>query len=184
MFVTTSMSEMGVGIPHGAVGGLGQAVAKPEAVLESHEILSSPASPVSSTNGDSNVSNLSATPMPLVPQMIFNSTNTSVGAQQSNNPAASQPPNSQKSKSLGLSPPPPGFRTDPGAPPGCFEHSLNILGGRYLMLDQLEGSHLQRCIDVNTKQEFVCKVRIKISVRCSFFYQEMWWAECLMEEFF
>ena len=48
--------------------------------------------------------------------------------------------------------------TDPGAPPGCAEHSLNILGGHYLLLDHLEGSHLQRCIDVNTKQEYVCKV--------------------------
>ena len=60
------------------------------------------------------------------------------------------------SRRLGFEPPPPGFRTDPGAPPGCFEHSLNILGGKFLLLDQLEGSHLQRCIDVNTKQEFVC----------------------------
>ena len=58
----------------------------------------------------------------------------------------------------------PRMRTDPGAPPGCTEHSLNILGGHYLLLDHLEGSHLQRCIDVNTKQEYVCKVRIEFFI--------------------
>ena len=81
----------------------------------------------------------SVTPMPLLP--IFNSRPTTQ--------------NSEKKLVKNI---PPGFRSDPGVPPGYFEHSLNILGGKFLLLDQLEGSHLQRCIDVNTKQEFVCKV--------------------------
>ena len=50
-------------------------------------------------------------------------------------------------------------RTDPTVPPGHKEHGFNLVGNKYLLLDQLEGSHLQRCIDVQTQQEYVCKVR-------------------------
>jgi hypothetical protein len=156
---------------------------------EIDSLASSPASPaVSVSNGEigddhrtnhgRNHNNQSATPMPLLPQMLFNAARSAQSQQQNqqNNHSSGQSsirqsrmihsrnsvdhdsaPTKSKIRRLGLSPPPPGFRTDPGAPPGCFEHSLNILGGKFLLLDQLEGSHLQRCIDVNTKQEFVCK---------------------------
>ena len=50
-------------------------------------------------------------------------------------------------------------RTDPTVPPGHKEHGFNLVGHKYLLLDQLEGSHLQRCIDVQTQMEYVCKVR-------------------------
>ena len=50
-------------------------------------------------------------------------------------------------------------RTDPTVPPGHKEHGFNLVGRKYLLLDQLEGSHLQRCIDVQTQMEYVCKVR-------------------------
>jgi len=152
---------------------------------EIDSLASSPASPaVSVSNGeigdhrDGRVNNQAATPMPPLPQMLFNAARSAQAAAQSqqqnhstsisrqsrmihsNSVDHDSAPTKSKIRRLGLSPPPPGFRTDPGAPPGCFEHSLNILGGKFLLLDQLEGSHLQRCIDVNTKQEFVCKVRI------------------------
>ena len=149
---------------------------------ELDSLASSPASPAVSVNhgeigADGRVINSgNATPMPLLPQMLFNAARSaqSQREQQQNNRQShnsrinnhssssdhdSSAPPKAKMRRLGFEPPPPGFRTDPGAPPGCFEHSLNILGGKFLLLDQLEGSHLQRCIDVNTKQEFVCKVR-------------------------
>ena len=50
-------------------------------------------------------------------------------------------------------------RTDPTVPPGCREHGFNLIGQKYLLHDQIEGSHLQRCIDVETQHEYVCKVR-------------------------
>ena len=49
-------------------------------------------------------------------------------------------------------------RTDPTVPPGCREHGFNLIGQKYLLHDQIEGSHLQRCIEVETQNEFVCKV--------------------------
>jgi hypothetical protein len=110
-------------------------------------ISSNPASPVSSIGEMVN----NATPMPLLPHLLFSgATPTSISHMEP--PKAVVP-----QQRLGLSSPP-GFRTDPGAPPGCTENGLNILGGRYLLLDHLEGSHLQRCTDVQTKEEFVCKV--------------------------
>ena len=50
-------------------------------------------------------------------------------------------------------------RTDPTVPPGCREHGFNLIGQKYLLHDQIEGSHLQRCIEVETQNEYVCKVR-------------------------
>ena len=91
------------------------------------------------------------TPMPLFPHILF-----AGAASATPQIAPSSEPVPQRGVATSHAPL---YRTDPGAPPGCSEHSLNILGGRYLLLDQLEGSHLQRCIDVTTKQEFVCKVR-------------------------
>ena len=172
-------------------------------------ISSSPASPAS-TNGE--VPN-PVSPMPLLPQFLFNGRNNSHqnastpprepsggGSATSSGCPPSILPRVQKRLELsplnnphphpyhhhqghGGHPPPttkvhplslqgagvhtvggPRMRTDPGAPPGCTEHSLNILGGHYLLLDHLEGSHLQRCIDVNTKQEYVCKVRIEFFI--------------------
>ena len=49
-------------------------------------------------------------------------------------------------------------RTDPTVPPGCREHGFNLIGQKYLLHDQIEGSHLQRCIEVETQHEYVCKV--------------------------
>lgn len=38
--------------------------------------------------------------------------------------------------------------------------SASLLGNRkYLLLEELEGSSLQRCLHIPTRQEFVCKVR-------------------------
>lgn len=143
-------------------------------------ISSSPASPVSVTSGE--VPNNPVTPMPLLPQLLF-TRNQATPPSREINSMATPLSLSRVHKKLELSPLPPHppppqahpsprqmsrhpqmgpgmgprVRTDPGAPPGCAEHSLNILGGHYLLLDHLEGSHLQRCIDVNTKQEYVCK---------------------------
>jgi hypothetical protein len=192
MFVT--MSEMNVGV----AGGVGPNVnsdthahlpkIQPDSSSNSDSqdstrnseldsLASSPASPAVSVNhgeigADGRVINSgNATPMPLLPQMLFNAARSAQSQREQNNRQSHSRINHSSSsdhdssapkakiRRLGFEPPPPGFRTDPGAPPGCFEHSLNILGGKFLLLDQLEGSHLQRCIDVNTKQEFVCKVR-------------------------
>ena len=49
-------------------------------------------------------------------------------------------------------------RTDPTVPAGCREHGFNLIGQKYLLHDQIEGSHLQRCIEVETQNEYVCKV--------------------------
>ena len=49
-------------------------------------------------------------------------------------------------------------RTDPTVPPGCREHGFNLIGQKYLLHDQIEGSHLQRCIQVDSQREYVCKV--------------------------
>ena len=53
-------------------------------------------------------------------------------------------------------------RTDPTVPPGCREHGFNLIGQKYLLHDQIEGSHLQRCIQVATQREYVCKVSFSI----------------------
>lgn len=45
-------------------------------------------------------------------------------------------------------------RTDPT---GCHENGISLLGNKYILLDQLEGSNLCRCIQVDTQQQFVCK---------------------------
>lgn len=36
--------------------------------------------------------------------------------------------------------------------------SASLLGGKYLLLDELEGSSLHRCLDINSQEELVCKV--------------------------
>jgi len=36
--------------------------------------------------------------------------------------------------------------------------SASLLGGKYLLLDELEGSSLHRCLDITTHEELVCKV--------------------------
>lgn len=47
-------------------------------------------------------------------------------------------------------------------PPSCGHpregQSASLLGGKYLLLDELEGSSLHRCLDINTQEELVCKV--------------------------
>jgi len=49
------------------------------------------------------------------------------------------------------------------APPTSCGHpregqSASLLGGKYLLLDELEGSSLHRCLDITKHQELVCKV--------------------------
>lgn len=49
------------------------------------------------------------------------------------------------------------------APPTSCGHpregqSASLLGGKYLLLDELEGSSLHRCLDITSHQELVCKV--------------------------
>ena len=137
------------------------AVPKPQLDVEVDPIGSSPSSPAPPSETSSSVVGPGATPMPLLPTLSQSIKNTPVTPPSpANRLLAPLQPAQNASMHRGSSATPMGsfFRTDPGAPPGCFEHSLNILGGRYLLLDQLEGSHLQRCIDVYSKQEFVCKV--------------------------
>lgn len=140
------------------------AVPKPsqltEQNLEVDPMGSSPSSPAPPSETSSSVVG-GATPMPLLPTLSQSTLHTpNTNHTHVNHPTSRLAPHPailQPAQTRGGSVNPGFFRTDPGAPPGCFEHSLNILGGRYLLLDQLEGSHLQRCIDVYSKQEFVCK---------------------------
>ena len=37
--------------------------------------------------------------------------------------------------------------------------AASLLGNKYLLLEELEGSSLHRCLHIRTRQEFVCKVR-------------------------
>ena len=69
-----------------------------------------------------------------------------------------------------LSPPlcPSLCRTAPaqGPPSSLLGHpregqSASLLGGKYILLDELEGSTLHRCLDINSHEELVCKVRYK-----------------------
>ena len=46
-------------------------------------------------------------------------------------------------------------RTDPT---GCEENGITLLGNKYILLDQLEGSNLRRCIHVDSHENYVCKV--------------------------
>ena len=39
--------------------------------------------------------------------------------------------------------------------------SASLLGGKYVLLDELEGSSLHRCLDINSQEELVCKVRYR-----------------------
>ena len=48
-------------------------------------------------------------------------------------------------------------RTDPT---GCEENGITLLGNKYILLDQLEGSNLRRCIHVDSHDQFVCKVGV------------------------
>jgi len=36
--------------------------------------------------------------------------------------------------------------------------TASLLGGKYILLDELEGSTLHRCLDINSHEELVCKV--------------------------
>ena len=37
--------------------------------------------------------------------------------------------------------------------------SASLLGGKYLLLEEMEGASLHRCLHIETNQEYVCKVR-------------------------
>lgn len=47
-----------------------------------------------------------------------------------------------------------------------------LVAEKYLLLDQVEGSSLYRCMDVNTQEELVCKVRKTID------YYSLYCVEC------
>lgn len=111
---------------------------------------SSPASPSTSEHHHAHYASPRATPMPLMPHLVVGHALLLEPQDEKQAEKAEAKESSRKTMSME-------FRTDPAVPPGSTEHGLNILGGRYLLLDQLEGSHLQRCIDVHTQQEFVCK---------------------------
>jgi hypothetical protein len=36
--------------------------------------------------------------------------------------------------------------------------AASLLGNKYLLMEELEGSSLHRCLHIHTRQEFVCKV--------------------------
>ncbi len=40
--------------------------------------------------------------------------------------------------------------------------TASLLGGKYILLDELEGSTLHRCLDINSHEELVCKVSVVI----------------------
>lgn len=40
--------------------------------------------------------------------------------------------------------------------------TASLLGGKYILLDELEGSTLHRCLDINSHEELVCKVSVII----------------------
>ena len=51
-----------------------------------------------------------------------------------------------------------------GPPSSLLAHpregqSASLLGGKYILLDELEGSTLHRCLDIQSQEELVCKVR-------------------------
>ena len=37
--------------------------------------------------------------------------------------------------------------------------SASLLGGKYLLLEEIEGASLHRCLHIQSNQEYVCKVR-------------------------
>jgi len=50
-----------------------------------------------------------------------------------------------------------------GPPSSLLAHpregqSASLLGGKYILLDELEGSTLHRCLDIQSQEELVCKV--------------------------
>ena len=54
--------------------------------------------------------------------------------------------------------------TAQGPPSSLLGHpregqSASLLGGKYILLDELEGSTLHRCLDISSHEELVCKVR-------------------------
>ena len=42
--------------------------------------------------------------------------------------------------------------------------TASLLGGKYILLDELEGSTLHRCLDINNHEELVCKVSVAIMI--------------------
>ena len=42
--------------------------------------------------------------------------------------------------------------------------TASLLGGKYILLDELEGSTLHRCLDINSHEELVCKVSVNIMI--------------------
>ena len=59
--------------------------------------------------------------------------------------------------------------TAQGPPTSLLAHpregqSASLLGGKYILLDELEGSTLHRCLDITSHEELVCKVRYRVQL--------------------
>lgn len=62
-------------------------------------------------------------------------------------------------------------QTSPLSPNQTDKHfQTSVVAEKYLLLEQAEGSSLYRCVDVNTQEELVCKVRFLISKIASVLY--------------
>ena len=68
-------------------------------------------------------------------------------------PPSLLPPPPQREGDCSLLPPP--FLL-PGHP--REGQTASLLGGKYLLLEEMEGASLHRCIHIHTNQQFVCKV--------------------------
>lgn len=73
-------------------------------------------------------------------------------------PPSLLPPPPQREGDCSLLPPP--FLL-PGHP--REGQTASLLGGKYLLLEEIEGASLHRCIHIHTNQQFVCKVMRKDS---------------------
>lgn len=50
-------------------------------------------------------------------------------------------------------------RSQRGLEPGDKLLQTSVIADKYQLFEQEEGSSLHRCVDINTKEELVCKVR-------------------------
>lgn len=54
--------------------------------------------------------------------------------------------------------PAPSAPASPSPPPHHHHYQAALVADKYLLLEQVEGSSLCRCVDVRTQEEYVCKV--------------------------
>ena len=88
-------------------------------------------------------------------------------------PAARSPAAAIPAASPTLLPPPPhrggetaaGYDRPPFLLPGHpreGQTAVSLLGGKYLLLEEMEGASLHRCVHLHTNQEYVCKVCLSL----------------------